>query len=122
MNFNGNRAIYLQIAENLTDRIAIGELKPGCRLPSVRDLSVSYEVNVNTVMRSVDYLQLQEVVYNKRGIGYFVSDDAVEKVIKIKRRNFMTNEIGYFFKELSIIGVTPTELSELYDAYLKKEN
>lgn len=72
MNFKESKAIYLQIADRICDEVLLGQYREEERIPSVREYAAVVEVNANTVMRSYDYLQSQEVIYNKRGIGYFV--------------------------------------------------
>ena len=74
MEFGDSNAIYLQIADQLSENILLRKWSPGDRIPSVRELAVSVEVNPNTVMRTFNYLQEKGIIYNKRGIGYFVSD------------------------------------------------
>ena len=71
MNFKESKAIYLQIADRICDEVLLGQYREEERIPSVREYAAVVEVNANTVMRSYDYLQSQEVIYNKRGIGYF---------------------------------------------------
>ena len=71
MNFKESKAIYLQIADRICDEILLGQLGEEERIPSVREYAAIVEVNANTVMRSFDYLQSQNIIYNKRGIGYF---------------------------------------------------
>ena len=73
MNFKESKAIYLQIADRICDEILLGQFAEEERIPSVREYATIVEVNANTVMRSFDYLQSQNIIYNKRGIGYFVS-------------------------------------------------
>ena len=73
MNFKESRAIYLQIADRICDDILLGQYEEEWRIPSVREYASIVEVNANTVMRSYEYLQSQEVIYNKRGIGFFCS-------------------------------------------------
>ena len=73
MNFKESKAIYLQIADRICDEVLLGQYQEEERIPSVREYAAVVEVNANTVMRSYDYLQTQGVIYNKRGIGYFVS-------------------------------------------------
>eukprot|EP00825_Cyclidium_porcatum_P021592 TRINITY_DN24029_c0_g1_i2.p1 TRINITY_DN24029_c0_g1~~TRINITY_DN24029_c0_g1_i2.p1 ORF type:complete len:119 (+),score=14.05 TRINITY_DN24029_c0_g1_i2:257-613(+) len=80
MNFKETRPIYLQIAERICDEILSGEFKEEERVTSIRDYSALVEVNPNTVMRTYDYLQQQEIIFNKRGIGYFVSQGAVKMI------------------------------------------
>ena len=81
MNFKEAKAIYLQIADRICDEILLGQYKEEERIPSVREYAAIVEVNANTAMRSFDYLQSQEVIYNKRGIGYFVSVGAKKKIL-----------------------------------------
>jgi DNA-binding transcriptional regulator YhcF (GntR family) len=76
MNFKESKAIYLQIADRICDEILLGQFAEEERIPSVREYATVVEVNANTVMRSFDYLQSQNIIYNKRGIGYFVATGA----------------------------------------------
>src|SRR5690606_39542667 len=87
MNFSGNKAIYLQIAEHAFEQILLGRWSADEKIPSVRELAVQLEVNPNTVMRTYDFLQQMEVIYNKRGIGFFVADDALKQDRKSTRLN-----------------------------------
>lgn len=118
MNFSSNKPIYLQIANSIEDKVLSGELKPNERVMSVREVGVEYEVNVNTAMRSIDFLAGNDIIFNKRGIGYFVAEDAREKIIDLRRRNFLKNEINYFFKQLSLLSIDAQKLTELYNDYL----
>ena len=103
MNFKEAKAIYLQIADRICDEILLGQYKEEERIPSVREYAAIVEVNANTAMRSFDYLQSQEVIYNKRGIGYFVS------------------ELDYFFKQLYTLGISADEIAEMYREYSKQQ-
>ena len=69
-------------------------------------------------MRSIDFLAGNDIIFNKRGIGYFVAEDAREKIIDLRRRNFLKNEINYFFKQLSLLSIDAQKLTELYNDYL----
>ena len=84
-DFRQDKAIYLQMADRLCDGILAGRYSPGGRIPSVRELSEMMEVNTNTVVRAYDLLTRQGIVYTRRGMGYFVSDNAPE-MIKADRR------------------------------------
>ena len=81
MNFKDNKAIYLQIADRIGDQILAGILTPDGKVPSVRELAAEIEVNANTVARTYDHLQHSGIIYTKRGLGYFVSPDAQEKIV-----------------------------------------
>ncbi len=72
MNFKESKAIYLQIADRICDEILLGQFAEEERIPSVREYATIVEVNANTVMRSFDYLQSQNIIYNKRGITTYI--------------------------------------------------
>jgi len=73
MEFRENEAIYLQIADLVGSNVLLRKWKPEEKIPSVRDLAIELQVNLNTVMRSYEYLENLGVIYNKRGIGFFVA-------------------------------------------------
>lgn len=119
MNFKDNKAIYLQIADRIGDQILSGALTAEGKVPSVRELAAEIEVNANTVARTYEYLQQCGVIFTKRGLGYFVCPDAKEKIIAMRREQLMQGEMDYFFGQLKAVGITPTELQEKYQDYLK---
>lgn len=115
-----NKAIYLQIADTICDSILDGRLSPGSRMPSVREYAATMQVNPNTMMRTYDYLSGLELIYNKRGIGFFLSDDAEAKVRAMRAEDFLDNEIYDIFRQLKLLGVTPEELKKKYEEYIKR--
>ncbi|MBQ2150269.1 MAG: GntR family transcriptional regulator [Bacteroidales bacterium] len=110
MEFNSNKAIYLQIADTVCDKILAGELKPEDRIPSVREYGATIGVNPNTVMRTYEKLTAEGVIYNKRGIGYFISPDAKEIVLENNRKEFMEVELPAFLRKMELLGLDPDEL------------
>ena len=121
MNFKDNKAIYLQIADRIGDQILSGALTPDGKVPSVRELAAEIEVNANTVARTYDHLQQSGIIYTKRGLGYFVSPDAKEKIVSLRRDQLMQGEMDYFLGQLKAVGITPDELRKLYSDYLDTE-
>ena len=105
MDFNSNKPIYLQIAESLYDRILSGELGGEDRIPSVREYGAMLGVNPNTMMRSYDKLLGEGIVYNKRGIGYFIAPDAREKVLARQREEFLKKEVPAILDRLALLGL-----------------
>ena len=120
MNFKDNKAIYLQIADRIGDQIIAGSLTPDGKVPSVRELAAEIEVNANTVARTYDHLQQNGIIYTRRGLGYFVSPDAKEKIVNLRRQQLMQGEMDYFMGQLKAVGITPDELRQLYCDYLNK--
>ncbi len=117
MDFGDSNAIYLQIADQLSENILLRRWNPGDRIPSVRELAVSIEVNPNTVMRTFNYLQDKGIIYNKRGIGYFVSNDGFEKTKALRKENFINQELPRLFRELRLLNLTMEDLSNFYSQY-----
>ncbi len=118
MNFNDNKPIYLQIADSLMDSIVRGELPDESRLPSVRDYAIEAGVNPNTVMRTFVWLQQQELIYMKRGIGYFVAPNACARILQMRKEYFFDHEANYFFDRLSSFGISPEQLMNAYTDFL----
>lgn len=114
IDFTTNRPIFKQIADSICDRILQGEYPPGSKIMSVRELGATLQVNINTVMRAIEYLQQRDIVYIKRGIGNFVSDDAVSAIRQLRRQTFLADEIDYFFRQLNSIEIEPDELADMY--------
>ncbi|MDE5821752.1 MAG: GntR family transcriptional regulator [Paramuribaculum sp.] len=119
MTFNENKAIYLQLAERIMDAIIADRFAPGSRIPSVREYAAEVEVNPNTVVRSYEYLEQKEIVYNKRGLGFFVAESAREKIISMRKAVFYAEELPYFFERIESFGWTPAELAAEYEQFCK---
>jgi DNA-binding transcriptional regulator YhcF (GntR family) len=117
MQFRESQAIYLQIADYVCEKILLQEWKPEERIPSVRELAVQLEVNPNTVMRTFEFLQQQEIIYNQRGIGYFVSAGAVQQAIQYRKQEFTDKDLPQLFRTMYLLGMTPQDLLPWYEKY-----
>jgi len=121
MEFKDTQAIYIQIADYICEQILLTKWQPEERIPSVRELAVSLEVNPNTVMRTCELLQQQEIIQNKRGIGYFISGDAVKKIKQFKKDAFIRNELPSFFRSMYLLDMDLDELKPHFEKF-KKSN
>ncbi|MDR3308892.1 MAG: GntR family transcriptional regulator [Tannerella sp.] len=115
MNFKDNKAIYLQIAERICDEVLFGRYKEEERIPSVREYASIVEVNFNTVMRSFEYLQTSEIIFNKRGIGYFVSAGASARILTMRKDYFLQNELPDFFRQIDMLGIPVEKIVKMYN-------
>jgi GntR family transcriptional regulator len=115
MEFKESRAIYLQIADYLLEKILTKKWKEGERIPSVREVAIDLQVNPNTSMRTFAYLQEMGVIFNKRGIGYFVADDATKNAIKIKKDEFINSSAPEFFRTAKLLGISEKDIISLYN-------
>src|SRR5512133_1715786 len=120
MEFQPKQAIYLQIGEYVCENILSGTWKAGDKIPSVREMAVSVEVNPNTVARSYAYLQEMGVISNQRGLGYFVDEDSRSSVLRLKRREFAEVELKRVFRTMELLGFKIEDLKEFYKAYKKQ--
>lgn len=118
MEFRETKAIYLQIADRICEEILTGIYAEDERIPSVREYAAKVEVNVNTMIRSFENLQNNGIIYNRRGIGYFVATGARQAIQNIRKRQFLQEEMPIFFRQARLIGMTPEELSTEYTNYL----
>ena len=109
MEFNAHKPIYLQICSQIYEKILGGELKSDDRLLSVRDLGIELGVNPNTIMRSYETMQASGIIYNKRGIGYFVSENAKELVLQQMKEEFINEELPQVIKKMKLLGITNEE-------------
>lgn len=121
MEFKDNQAIYLQIADHFCENILLKKWNPGDRIPSVREMAVNIEVNPNTVMRTFTYLQEKGIIFNKRGIGYFVSEDGFQKTRALRKENFIHQELPNFFKEMELLDLSMDDVNTFYKQYVKNE-
>lgn len=120
MKFKEPKAIYLQIADRLCDEIVQGRYVEEERVPSVREYAALVEVNVNTAMRSYEYLQSAEIIYNKRGIGYFVTPGAPRKILSLRRTQFLEEELPELFRSIRTLGLLPEEILQRYAEWEKE--
>ena len=120
MKFKESKPIYLQIADRICDEILQRQYKDEERIPSVREYAATVEVNANTVVRSYDYLQGLDIIYNKRGLGYFVVQGACERILELRKEIFMRDELPDFFRQLRMLGIPLKEIEQLYQTFLDK--
>lgn len=110
MEFDSNKPIYIQIADNICEKILAGEFKPADRIPSVREWGASIGVNPNTVARSYELLSNRRVIFNQRGIGFFVANDAIDVIRSSERKKFIEEEFPAFKSRAALLGINIKDL------------
>ena len=118
MNFSENKSIYLQITEFVQEQILLNKWQKEEKIPSVRDLAAELQVNPNTVMRAYDSLQMQGIIYNRRGIGNHVSPDAGKKILAASKEKFLQTELPAIFKNMLLLEIGFDELEQLYKSFV----
>ncbi|WP_214072533.1 GntR family transcriptional regulator [Mucilaginibacter sp. dw_454] len=122
MNFKDKEAIYLQIADYVSERITLGKWLPEAKIPSVRELATELQVNPNTVMRTYEYLQQKEIVFNKRGLGLFVMANAIAQIKTIRRERFLQQELPDFLNSLYLLEIQPDQVLKYYEDFKKTKD
>lgn len=115
MEFKKGRTIYEQIGDIVRENILTDKWKHGDKILSVRELAAQIEVNPNTVMRSYSLLQEKGILFNKRGIGFFVSDKAKDIIHALDKEIFIKEELPHIFKKMKLLNIQFNELKTLYD-------
>jgi GntR family transcriptional regulator len=119
MDFKENPAIYIQIAEYVCEQILLKKWNLGDKVISIRDLAINMEVNPNTVQRAYDFLQQREIITNKRGIGYFIEEDAMERILAFRREQFMENELPVFMRNIYLLKIDFKEIKIQFEQFVK---
>lgn len=115
MEFSQDKPIYRQIIDYSYGRILTGEWTPGERIPSVRELSVTVAVNTHTVLKSYEYLQAHGIITPRRGMGFYLSADAVEKVNAARREEFFASTLPTLFADMKLLGITMADIAAEWD-------
>lgn len=114
MEFKSDRPIYIQIVDLCLARILSGEWQPGGRVPSVRELAVQLAVNSHTVLKSFEALESDGIIYSRRGLGFFLADDARERALKALRAEFFEITLRDLFKSMEMLGVSIDDVVARY--------
>ena len=117
MEFHSHKAIFEQIADLMMDGILQKKWNINERIPSVREFAASLEVNPNTVMRAYSFLQDQEIIANKRGIGFFVLADSIDKILELKKKEFIRKDVPLISKSMKLLNLSFDELKQLLDSF-----
>ena len=116
MIFTNDKAIYIQMADRLCDEILADKYKDDDRIPSVREYAVLLEVNANTVVKAYDELSRANIIYNKRGLGYFVTPGAKKQIMKERKQEFMKERLPELFRQMQLLDITLEDVKSAYAA------
>lgn len=106
--FQASKPIYMQIVDKINQQIVRKELKPGDKLPSVREMAVQSGVNPNTIQRTYTELERMAIVETKRGQGTFVVEN--EKVIQELKLQLQIDMISTFVNNMRELGFSEKEM------------
>ncbi len=103
-----NMPIYMQIMQKVREAIASGELAPGARVASVRELAGVFAVNPNTMQRALNELEREGLLVSERTSGRFVTKDSAQ--IDAMRRQLAEEAAARFRREMQTLGFSEAEM------------
>ena len=122
VDFKQDRAIYLQMAERICDEILAGKYHSAARIPSVREQAAMFDVNTNTVVKTYDLLLQWGIIYTRRGLGYFVTVDALEKIKQTRSLKFMTENLPELFRQMKLLDISIDTVGRKWEEFKDGEN
>ena len=105
MMFSNDKPIFQQMADRLCDEILAMTYQDDDRIPSVREYAVMLEVNTNTAVKAYEQLSRENIIYNKRGLGYYVTPGAREQILKQRRKVFLEQQLPELFRQMNLLGL-----------------
>ena len=120
MNFSPSYPIYRQVADVICEKVLTAVWRDGDRLPAVKDLAVLTSVNPNTVIKALTWLQDNDVLTTRRGIGYFLTEGAASKTLALKRREFIEEDLPEVFASMRLLGISLDEFATLYQKHRRQ--
>ena len=121
MMFTNDKPIFQQMADRLCDEILAGTYKDDDRIPSVREYAVTLEVNTNTAVKAYELLARENIIYNKRGMGYYVTPGAREQILRERRQAFLGQTLPELFRQMSLLGVGIDDVAKAWENNQKPE-
>lgn len=120
MDFKANKPIYLQIVDFCFQYILTGEWPENDRIPSVRELAMTLQVNPNTAMRAFEYMQSEEIIYSKRGMGYYVAENARGQISKLQKKEFFEEVLPETFRSMNLLDISIDDIVKQYEQFKKE--
>ena len=117
MDFNNNKAIYEQMADRMCDEIIAGNYRADDRIPSVREYAIMLEVNTNTAVKAYELLAREDIIYNKRGLGYFVAPDARPQILAQRKKEFVNELLPEVFRQMSLLGIDINDVEKMWNEH-----
>ena len=120
LNFESEKPIFIQIADEIEEAIFVGAFEEETQIPSTTEISTNLKINPATVIKGINRLLDDEIIYKKRGVGVFVKEGAVAKITKKRRAEFYHTYIASMIEEANKLGFSKEELISYIEEGLKE--
>lgn len=123
MNINPDieKPIFIQIAEQLEDSIFTGVFAEETKIPSTNEISALLNINPHTVLKGMNLLVDENIIYKKRGLGMFVKEGAVETIRRKRQGQFYEQFIASLIREAEKLHMTKEEIISLIERGYENE-
>jgi DNA-binding transcriptional regulator YhcF (GntR family) len=115
IDFESDKPIFVQIAEWLEDAILSNAFEEESQIPSITEISVICKINPATALKGINMLVDKEVVYKKRGLGMFVKEGAVKKLMKERKNRFYESYIEALLEEARKLNLNKEDILEMIE-------
>ena len=115
LNLDGERPIFIQIAEGIEDGIISGAFEEGSQIPSITEFSVQYKINPATALKGITMLVDEGILYKKRGLGMFVEVGAVDKLKSKRKERFFDNYVSNLVAEAKRLQLTKEDIISMLE-------
>jgi GntR family transcriptional regulator len=112
-NLDDNKPIFLQIKEQLEDSIINDDIKAGERVPSTNEFAAFYKINPATAAKGINELVAEEILYKRRGVGMFVTENAKEILVEKRKKTFYQHYILPLKEEAKKLNISDTDLMNM---------
>ena len=115
-HFDERSPIYEQIVMQVCRSLIRGELKPSDRIPSIRELAIALKVNTNTVQRAYQEMERRNLIYSKRGTGYFITEG--ENMVSEIKTEIVKDVVSRFLEEMRSLGFKDNQIQNEIESYV----
>lgn len=121
IDFASDKPIFLQIADEIEDAIFIGAFPEETQIPSTTEISTTFKINPATVLKGMNQLIDENIIYKKRGVGVFVSTGAVAKIRDKRKSTFYQSYICSLITEAGKLGLSKQEIFEYIEKGMEEK-
>lgn len=110
-----DKPIFFQIAEQLEDSIFTGVFPEETKIPSTNEVAALLNINPHTVLKGMNLLVDEDIIYKKRGLGMFVKTGAVEKIRQKRQGQFYEQYIAALIREAEKLQMSKEDIIALIE-------
>ncbi len=121
IDVNADKAIFIQIAEQLEDYIFTGVFAEESRIPSTNEYAALLNINPRTVLKGMSMLVDEDIIYKKRGLGMYVKEGAIQKIRTKRQGQFFSRHIETLVSEAIKLKLPKEEVIALIERGFENE-